>query len=287
MHGESSRGAVGEVWHPDCVRRHPERSGPQGRRSQGLLHGGEDEFDGHADDRHEDDARQHERGVLPAEAVDDEAAEPPAADERGEGGRGDHLHGGRAHSGRDDRHRQRQLHAPEHLAARHAHARVRSPSRLRRRRARPRTEFVSTGGTANTARARMAARSLTPTGSHDARMMSSAKVGMARPRLPMLVTRVPKRPTWPSQTPRGRAMAKARMSARALMRGARQPGGDAGRAGPVRRVGEPRADRAEGVHHDPFTRVHGVSSRSSRTSRPSSRSAITTTAIVPARICAW
>ncbi len=67
-------------------------------------------------------AGQDERRVRQRDPAKDVHAETACADQRGERRDADADHGGRADAGEDDRERERELDAGEHLPVRHAHA---------------------------------------------------------------------------------------------------------------------------------------------------------------------
>src|SRR5581483_9573018 len=64
----------------------------------------------------------HDACVPVRRAVHDDVPEAAAAGDRGDRGGGDHEDGGDSHAGEDQWERERELHPPQHLRFRHAHA---------------------------------------------------------------------------------------------------------------------------------------------------------------------
>src|SRR6266511_3974905 len=110
----------------------PDASGaPQRPRVDEPFDHGEGTLDQQRQPGHQQAARDHlapPDGQGQPEPLRDDLAEPTARDQRGEGGGRDDLDRGGTEAGRQVRHRQRQLHPPQHLPAGQPH----SPGRDRK-----------------------------------------------------------------------------------------------------------------------------------------------------------
>ena len=123
--------------------------------------------------------------VEPEAGVDD-LAEPAAVDERRQRRRRDHLHRRGPEAGGQVRHRQRQLHPPQHLPAGHAHAPRRVARPPDRPPGRPGTRWPAAAARAKMASAATADRRRNRRSGDE--MASSANVGTARVRLATATT---------------------------------------------------------------------------------------------------